>query len=120
MDEFENESLFEPEDPEDIAREVFEELDPDEAEQMLRKLDQDRVNDTRLEWKAMYGFDHECSCAADIEEGNTLTIPACYGGAAAEAFDNLRRVRVFLYAIATSPTNEAGILKALAAEAFHV
>ena len=111
MDEFPNESMFDPEDAE---------LDgEDEAAAIFRKLDQDRVNDARLEWQAMYGFDHECSCATDMEEGKTVTISACYAGAANDAFDNLRRVRAFLYAIATSPTKEAGILKALAAEAFH-
>lgn len=106
--EFENESLFDP----DTA-------DADEAESILRKLDQDRVNDGRRAWQMAYGFDHECSCATDMEEGNTVVISRCYGGAAVEAFDNLRRVRAFLYAIATSPTEEASILKALAAEAFH-
>ena len=108
-DQFENNSPFD--------------QDADEADEemsaRLRKLDQDRVNDTRREWQAMYGFDHECSCGTDTEEGNVVQIPMCYAGAAAEAFDNLRRVRAFVYAIATSPTKEASILKALAAEAFH-
>lgn len=90
----------------------------DEAEALLRKLDQDRVNDARREWMQMYGFDHECSCATDIEEGKTVEIPLCYAEASSNAFDALRRARAFLYAIATSPTQEAGILKALAAEAF--
>jgi hypothetical protein len=107
-DEFQNEPLFDQDDEAD-----------EEVISRLRKLDQDRVNDARKEWQAMYGFDHECSCATDTEEGNTLTIPMCYAGAAAEAFDNLARVRSFLYAIATSPTKEASILRALAAEAFH-
>lgn len=104
--EFENESPFDPD------------MDPEEAESLLRKLDQDRVNDGRRNWQVAYGFDHECSCATDIEEGNTVTISRCYAGAAAQAFDQLRRVRAFLYAISTSPSNEASILKALAAEAF--
>ena len=104
MEEFESGPT--PEDEEDVIRQ-------------LRKLDQDRVNDTRREWQFAYGFDHECSCATDIEEGKTVEIPLCYGEACSNAFAGLRRARAFLYAIATSPTKEASILKALAAEAFH-
>ena len=91
----------------------------EEADKLLRKLDQDRVNDARKEWYIMYGFDHECSCATDAEEGRTVEISACYAEACDNAFAALRRARGFLYAIATSPTKQAEILKALAAEAFH-
>jgi hypothetical protein len=104
---------FDPEDPD------FQ-FDPEDEETVaqLRKLDQDRVNDSQREWLMMYGFPHECSCAADMENDNTQAVAVCYLGAAEEAFDHLRRTRAFLYAIATSPTKEASILKALAAEAF--
>lgn len=92
--------------------------DMDNVERQLRKLDQDRVNDGRKEWREAYGFDHECSCAVDIETGKTVEIPACYAEACDNAFASLRRARAFLYAIASSPSKEASILKALAAEAF--
>lgn len=125
-------------DPEGMAEDAFDEsnlptfeeffgVDPDVADQSellaaidskLMKLDQDRMNDSRKEWQFMYGFDHECSCASDAESGNTGTVPVCYLGAAREAFENLRRVRGFLYAISTSPSEDPDILKALAAEAF--
>lgn len=113
---------------EEVSFQEFFGVDPEEADEeelsnavqsKLMKLDQDRMNDARKEWQFMYGFDHECSCAADVEEGRTSEVPICYLGAARDAFSNLRRVRGFLYAIATSPTKEAEILKALAAEAFH-
>ncbi|HWV44815.1 MAG TPA: hypothetical protein VN039_02130 [Nitrospira sp.] len=98
-------------------------LDPEEdaeaIENRMRRLDQDRMNDSRREWKAAYGFDHECSCATDVESGNVREVPVCYLGACSDAFDELRRVRAFLYCIATAPTKEAATLKALAAEAFH-
>lgn len=93
---------------------------PEEEEIMaqLRKLDQDRVNDTRKEWLEMYGFDHECSCAVDAENGKMVEVTECYAEACENAFSGLRRARAFLYAIATSPSLESSTLKALAAEAF--
>ena len=105
---------------EEIGRALFGNIaDLDEIEGKLIRLDQDRVNDTRLEWRAMYGFDHECSCATDVEEGKVRTVPACYLGAAADAFEELRRVRGFLFAIASSPSKEPEVLKLLAEEAFE-
>lgn len=105
-DEFENQ--FSPEDEEAMAY----------VEAQLRKLDQDRVNDTRREWQAMYGFDHECSCATDMEEGKTVEVSLCYAEACDNAFTALRKARAFLYAITTSPSENATTLKALAGEAF--
>lgn len=93
--------------------------DAEAIESRMRRLDQDRMNDARREWKLAYGFDHECSCATDAETGNVAEVPKCYLGACSDAFDELRRVRAFLYCIATAPTKEAATLKALAAEAFH-
>lgn len=117
---------FSEEFPEEFASEPSEEeLEgevPEEMHEMisrLRKLDQDRVNDDQRSWLAMYGFPHECSCAADVESGNIREVPVCYLGAAAEAFDHLRRVRSFLYAIATSPSNNPEVFQTLAAEAFY-
>lgn len=95
------------------------ESDADAIENRMRRLDQDRMNDSRREWRMAYGFDHECSCATDVENGNVQEVPACYLGACSDAFDELRRVRAFLYCIATAPTKEAKTLQALAAEAFH-
>ena len=97
---------------------LFGEMDDEEREQFFLKIEQDRTNDSLDEWRAMYGFDHECSCATDIDEGKTVTISECYAGACDNAFDALRKTRAFLYAIATSPTKESSVLKALAAEAF--
>lgn len=119
MEDYENhENSFDPEDAQEVAREVFNEMSEEEIDAMFRKLEQDRVNDQRREWLEMYGFDHECSCAADVEEGRVVEVPACYAGACDEAFVALRKARGFLFAIATSPSQSPAILKALAKEAF--
>lgn len=103
----------------EIANNVLDEMDPDEVESFFRKLGQDEINDSLDQWKAMYGFDHECSCATDMESGNTVTISRCYAGAADQAFDALRRARLFLYAIATTPSVRASTLRRIAEEGFE-
>lgn len=114
-----------PEDPftqeeiDEIANEVLNDMDPDQVDAFFRKLGQDEINDSLPEWKAMYGFDHECSCATDMEEGRTVTISKCYAGACDQAFDELRRARLFLYAIATSPSVRPSTLRRIAAEGFE-
>lgn len=113
------EDPFDPEEVEEIANEVLNEMDPDEVEGFFRKLEQDSVNDNLAGWKALYGFDHECSCAADAEAEKFIRITECYAGACEQAFDELRRARTFLYAIATSPSVRASTLRRLAAEAFE-
>lgn len=112
------EDPFTPEESDEIANDVLNNMDPEDVEGFFRKLQQDTVNDSLSEWKALYGFDHECSCASDMEEGNVVTISRCYAGAADQAFDELRRARLFLYAIATSPSVRASTLRRIAEEGF--
>lgn len=112
------EDPFTPEEIDEIANEVLNEMDPEEVEGFFRKIQQDTVNDALPEWKALYGFDHECSCASDLESGNTVTISKCYAGACDQAFEELRRARLFLYAIATSPSVRASTLRRIAEEGF--
>lgn len=103
----------------DQIGEAFEDLTPEEAESLVRKATQDDVNDNPAEWRMLYGFDHECSCAEEASNGEFVEITRCYQGACEQAFDELRRARQFLFAIATSPSQEASTLRALAEEAFQ-
>lgn len=113
------EDPFDPAELDAIAREVLDEMEPEEVESFFRKLEQDSVNDTLPEWRMMYGFDHECSCAVEAEEDRFVKITECYAGACQQAFDELRRARLFLYALATSPSARASTLRRLAQEAFE-
>lgn len=98
---------------------AFEELDPEDQESLLRKHVQDDVNDNLDEWKLVYGFEHECSCAEEAANGEFTEITRCYAGACEQAFQELRRVREFLFAIATSPIQNVDTIKAMAEEAFR-
>lgn len=112
------EDPFDPEEIEEIANDVLGEMDPEEIEGFFRKLEQDAVNDDLRGWKMMYGFDHECSCAADAEAEKMVSITECYAGACEQAFEELARARQFLFAIATSPSQQTSTLKRLAEEGF--
>ena len=92
---------------------------PSEETMMFARLEQERTNDGEDEWKRQYGFPHSCTCADDMESGNTTEIAECYALAAQEAFDALRLMRQGLLAIATSPSDDAYALKQFAHEMYH-
>lgn len=89
---------------------------PTDETLLFMRLEQERTNDGKLDWEAMYGFPHTCTCADDVESGNTTEIPVCYAGAAQEAFEALRLMRLALQAIAGSDSEDPAALKEFAAQ----
>lgn len=79
-------------DPEDHGDEEEEEFQRD-IEDMLSFYQEEQAgfneDDARKEFQEKYGFEHNCRCAADWEEGNLGVVSECYLGLVADAMDTL-------------------------------
>ena len=94
------------------------ELHNEDADALFARLEQDYANEHTMDlMKVLYGVEHNCRCGEDIEEGNIEEVPRCYLDMTDQAFRVLKRHRAFLSGIATSPSEDADTLKAMAEEA---
>jgi hypothetical protein len=94
-------------------------LQPEEAADMSEWFSLGEPSDREL-WKSMYGFDHDCKCSEDVDSGNLESVPACFLEAVDQAFPALRKMRGYLFTIATAPISDVAALKSLAAAALNM
>lgn len=80
------------------------------------------ANDTAAEfdtWEMRFGFKHDCHCEEDVENDNTLIAPACWAGAADQAFEKLSETRGVIFGILASPSTDAVAIKRVLSEVFY-
>ena len=79
---------FEPED-EDKDTSAYESTPPEADPATIAFLDQEEqaFADDREQFKRVYGFDHECTCAKDYSTGKVGQVTECFLGLASDALD---------------------------------
>lgn len=72
--------------------EEFEPEDGDEVSEVEYQADQDAVNNSD-DFRARFGFDHECHCADDWAAGNLGVVAVCYLNMCRDALEYLASAR---------------------------
>lgn len=70
----------------------FEPEDEDEVSDVEYQDDQDAVNNSD-DFRARFGFDHECHCADDWAVGNLGVVAVCYLNMCRDAMEHLATAR---------------------------
>lgn len=78
-----------------IPPDDFEPEDDDEVSEVEYQQDQDAINDSD-DFRARYGFDHQCSCADDWSVGNLGVVAVCYLNMCRDALEHLANARAEL------------------------
>jgi hypothetical protein len=72
--------------------EQFEPSEDDEVSEVEYQDDQDAVNNSD-DFRARFGFDHECHCADDWSVGNLGVVAVCYLNMCRDAMEHLASAR---------------------------
>lgn len=72
--------------------EEYEPEDGDEVSEVEYQEDQDAVNNSD-DFRARFGFDHECHCADDWAVGNLGVVAVCYLNMCRDAMEHLASAR---------------------------
>ena len=72
--------------------EEFEPSEEDEVSEVEYQEDQDAVNNSD-DFRARFGFDHECHCADDWAVGNLGVVAVCYLNMCRDAMEHLAAAR---------------------------